>query len=172
MTSSDSKLFTIGRVDSVEGTRGRITRKNDLDTLGVKDVVELCDTIMAGLAQVGVAKAEPLGNRTAVSALERHALDSMISAASATVAEKLFRGSLIEGFSTPAVPFASVIQTATLGTSKQVDLVEDLLPLLLWVFDLCGNRRRWFLLPHILYHLVLFHLFHWLLLTLRTLLHC
>ena len=62
LASSDGKLFAVGRVDSIEGTRSRITRKDDLDTLRVKDVVELCDTIMAGLAQVSVAKAEPLGN--------------------------------------------------------------------------------------------------------------
>lgn len=94
----------------------------------MKDIVELGDALVTRFAQVGVAKAEPFGDRTTVSALEGHALDSMISTSSAAVAQKLFRRRLIKSLSTSTVPFASVVKTATLGTSKQIDLVKDLLP--------------------------------------------
>lgn len=141
LASSDGKLFAVGRMDAVEGTRSRITRKDDLDSLRVKHIVELGDSFVTRLAQVSVAKTEPFGNRTTVSALESHAFNSMISTSSAAVAQKLFRRCLIEGFSTPAVSFASVVQTATLGTSKQVDPVKDLLPLPLRVFDRHGHHR-------------------------------
>lgn len=163
MACSDGKLFAVGRMDAVEGTGSRVTRKDDLDALRVKHIVELGDSFVTRLAQVSVAKTEPFGNRTTVSALESHALNSMISTSSAAVTQKLFRRCLIEGLSSSAVSFASIVKTATLGTSKQVDPVKDLLPVPLTVFDLQGHNRRWFLLPHILYHLVLFHHFLWLL---------
>lgn len=90
-TSTNLELLAVGRVLSVKGASTRTFARNRSgeETVVVLRAVQLPSTAVTGLAKVGVSKAEPSGNRAAMTTLEGSVLETMLGTSSATFTHKL-----------------------------------------------------------------------------------